>query len=176
VMEPRNEYSRGKPTVCTRWKAAVLGARWRVRRTPPGSESGACLHRGTRELGRAICLLDDMPGLGDRVTKGPGAVWALRSDSEPFGDTTNARSTQGIGDRATSEGPREGQVAVVASHSTVEGGEVRPKRPTGGKATSGRACSGPTHERDSALTNRVTRPPLHCGKGSRKLCLRNRMR
>jgi hypothetical protein len=141
-----------------------------------GLRAGHVFTGGTRELGRAICLLADMPGVGDRVTKGPGAVWALRLDSEPCGDTTNARSTQGIGERATSEGPREGQVAVVASHSTAEGGEVRPKRPTGGKATSGRACSGPTHERDFALTNRVTRPPLHCGKGSRKLCLRNRMR
>ncbi len=67
-------------------------------------------------------------------------------------------------------------MAVVASQSTDEGGEVRPKRPTGGKATSGRACSGLTHERDAALTKRVTTPPLHCWRGSRKLCLRNRMR
>ena len=31
--------ARGKPTVCKRRKAAVLGAVWRVRRTPLGSES-----------------------------------------------------------------------------------------------------------------------------------------
>ena len=67
-------------------------------------------------------------------------------------------------------------VAVVAAHSTGEGGEVRPKRPTGGKAPSGRAFNGQTHERDSALTNRVTRPPLDCIQGQQKLCLRNRMR
>jgi hypothetical protein len=30
-----------------------------------------------------------------------------------------------------------GRVAVLAAHSTGEGGEVRPKRPTGGKATPG---------------------------------------
>ena len=51
VMEPRNMYSRGpqdsrsvsreKPTVCKRRKAAVLGAVWRVRRTPPGSDVAA---------------------------------------------------------------------------------------------------------------------------------------
>ena len=57
VREPRNgsrrgqEASsqavlRGKPTVCTHRKAAVLGASGRVPRTPPGSESGACMHRG----------------------------------------------------------------------------------------------------------------------------------
>jgi len=31
--------------------------------------------------------------------------------------------------------PEMGRAAVVAAHSTAEGGEVRPKRPTGGKAT-----------------------------------------
>ena len=115
----------------------------------------------------------------DWGTGGPKALACsgrFDQTTSPAGRPQTARSTQGIGERATSEGPREGQVAVVASHSTAEGGEVRPKRPTGGKATSGRACSGPTHERDFALTNRVTRPPLHCGKGSRTLCLRNRMR
>ena len=52
VIEPRNEYSRGqedipqgsrggKPTVSSGRKAAVLGAAWRVRRTPPGSDVAA---------------------------------------------------------------------------------------------------------------------------------------
>src|SRR5262249_23727453 len=72
---------------------------------------------GTRELGRALWLLDVHPGLGDRVTKGPGGGWALRPAPEPCGDTTNERSTQGIGERATSEEPREGQEVVVALHS-----------------------------------------------------------
>ena len=103
-----------------------------------GLRAGHVSIGGTRELGRALWLLDAHPGLGDRVTKGPGAGWALRPGHEPCGDTTNERSTQGIGERATSEGPREGQEAVVALHSTVAGGEVRPKRPTEGKATSGR--------------------------------------
>src|SRR3989442_15725049 len=99
---------RGKPTVCKRRKAAILDALWRVSRTPPGSESGACLQRGnsgTWESHLSPCAL---PGVGDRVTKGPGAVWTLRPDNEPFGDTTNQRSRQGIGKRATSEATREG--------------------------------------------------------------------
>jgi hypothetical protein len=45
-IEPRNVYRGGAPTVSSGWKAAVLGALGRVRRTPPGSKSGACLHRG----------------------------------------------------------------------------------------------------------------------------------
>ena len=51
--------------------------------------SGACLHRGTRELGRATCLLDDIPGVGDRVTKGPGVFLGLPPEHEPGRDTTN---------------------------------------------------------------------------------------
>src|SRR5262245_37289607 len=87
-----------------------------------GLRAGHVSIGGTRELGRALWLLDAHPGLGDRVTKGPGGGWALRPAPEPCGDTTNERSTQGIGERATSEGPREGQEAVVALHSTVAGG------------------------------------------------------
>src|SRR6516165_10758901 len=124
-MEPRNRERRGQPTVFSGRKAAVLGALWRVRRTPPGSESGACVQRGNSGTWESPWLLDAHPGLGDRVTKGPGGGWALRPAPEPCGDTTNERSTQGIGERATSEGPREGQEAVVALHSTVAGGEVR---------------------------------------------------
>src|SRR2546430_596537 len=52
---------------------------------------------------------------------------------------TNGGSRQGIGERAISEATREGHGAVVAKHSTTERGEVRPKRPTGGKARPGRA-------------------------------------
>src|SRR5262245_61426785 len=39
--------ARGKPTVSTGRKAAVLGALGRVCRTPPGSKSGACRHKGS---------------------------------------------------------------------------------------------------------------------------------
>src|SRR5712691_5078523 len=35
--------------------------------------------------------------------------------------------------------PETGSAAVVAAQSTGEGGEVRPKRPTGGKATAGQS-------------------------------------
>ena len=89
VMEPRKGERGGKPTVSSGWKAAVLGALWQVPRTPPGSESGACLHRGnsgTWERQLAPC---DQPGGGDRVTTGPGGGWALRPGTEPYGETTN---------------------------------------------------------------------------------------
>src|SRR5215475_5230154 len=84
-----------------------------------GLSAGPVSLGGTRERGRARWLLDAPPGLGDRVTKGPGGGWAKRPAPAPCGDTTHERRTQGIGERATSEGPREGQVAVVALHSPV---------------------------------------------------------
>jgi hypothetical protein len=108
VMEPRKGYRGGKPTVCMRWKAAVLDALWRVCRTPPGSESGACLHRGNSGTWESHLPPCDKPGLGDRVTKSPGGVWGLPSGVEPAGETTNVGSIQGIGGRVTNEGPREG--------------------------------------------------------------------
>ena len=43
VMAPRKGESRGKPTVCTPWKAVVLDALWQGCRTPPGAASGAGL-------------------------------------------------------------------------------------------------------------------------------------
>src|SRR5215470_7780816 len=89
VMEPRNGERRGQPTVCSGRKAAVLSAPWRVRRTPPGSESGACLHKGNSGTWESHVSPCRTPGMGDRVTKGPGVVWGLRPDHEPVRDTTN---------------------------------------------------------------------------------------
>src|SRR2546425_8709301 len=57
--------------------------------------------------------------------------------TSPMGTPRTDGSTQGIGTRVTSEAARDGQGAVLVKHSTEEGGEVRPKRPTGGKATPG---------------------------------------
>jgi hypothetical protein len=95
---------------------------------------GACRHRGNSGTWESPLAPWDRPGLGDRVTKSPGVGWARRPGHEPCGETTNEGSTQGIGERVTSEELREGQVAVVAAPSTAERGEVRPKRPTGGSA------------------------------------------
>jgi hypothetical protein len=49
--------------------------------------------------------------------------------------------------------PERGRAAVVAAQSTEEGGEARPKRPTGGKAPSSRASAGGRQGRDFEFTN-----------------------
>jgi hypothetical protein len=103
-----------------------------------GRRAGQALTGGTGERGRASCLLgqnagragvpaDQEPWRGRRAFDGQRAC---RRD-------TKQGSSQGIGARATSEATRDGHEAVVAEHSTGEGGEGRPKRPTGGKARPG---------------------------------------
>jgi hypothetical protein len=102
VMEPRKEYSRGqeespqevlrgKPTVSSGRKAAVLGATWQASRTPPGSENEACIHRGSLGTWESHLSPCHIPGLGHRVPKGPGVAWTLPPRHEPLGDTTNGR-------------------------------------------------------------------------------------
>src|SRR6266446_4917954 len=71
--------------------------------------SGACLQRGDSGTWESHLSPCQRPGAGGRVTKGPGAAWALRPGNEPLGETTNERSRQGIGKRATSEATGEGQ-------------------------------------------------------------------
>src|ERR1700752_3392554 len=54
-----------------------------------GLRAGHVFTGGTRERGRAPCLLDDMPGVGDRVTTGPGVFLGLPPGHEPGWDITN---------------------------------------------------------------------------------------
>jgi hypothetical protein len=110
---------------------------------PRGLRAGPGLRGGTRELGRARCLLVRGAGrAGVPAEQGPWRWQAASHSQRTAWRDTNRGSRQGIGERATSEATREGHGAVVAEHSTVERGEGRPKRPTGGKARPGRARSG----------------------------------
>src|SRR5262249_21436272 len=101
---------RGKPTVSTGRKAAVLGAVWRVRRTPPGSESGACVQRGnsgTWESHLSPCYI---PGVGDRGTKGPGVILGASTRTRAGqGDHKRMEAGKVSGRRATSEAPETGR-------------------------------------------------------------------
>ena len=130
--------SRGTPTVSSGRQAAVQSASGQVLRTPPGSQSGACMHGGNSGTWESHLSPCDIPGMGDRATKSPGVVWGLRPDHEPLRDTTNGtEASKVVGSERQAKRPETGMVAVLAEHSTWEGGEVRPKRPTRGKATPG---------------------------------------
>jgi hypothetical protein len=90
-----------------------------------------------RELGRAACLLVTLPdwGPGDqRPWRGRGASTrsrALRGHHE----RTEAGKVSGRERQAKCF--EMGREAVLAEHSTCEGGEPSPTGPTGGKATPG---------------------------------------
>jgi|SRR6266487_7155796 len=105
--------SRRKPTVSSGRKAAVLGATWRVPRTPPGSESRACMHRGdwgTWENHLSPCHI---PGQGDRATKDPGMDWGRPRGREPMRDTTNAtEARKGLGSERRAKPPETGREGV----------------------------------------------------------------
>jgi hypothetical protein len=86
--EPQRHRGHSRRGACAGRQPAWVRQR-RVHRTPPGSESGACLqrgHSGTWEHHRSPRIT---PGLGDRVTTGPGVTWGLRPGYEPEGDTTH---------------------------------------------------------------------------------------
>src|SRR5215475_2566663 len=83
--------ARETPTVSRGRKAAVRGAPGRVLRTPPGSESRACLQRGNSGTWESHLSPGHIPGLRDRVTKGPGVAWTLPPRHAPLGGTTNGR-------------------------------------------------------------------------------------
>jgi hypothetical protein len=83
--------TRGTPTVASGRQAAVRQASGRAGRTPPGSQSGACMHRGRSGTGESHVSPWHTPGVGDRVTQGPGVIWGLRPEHAPGRDSPNAQ-------------------------------------------------------------------------------------
>ena len=143
--------SEGKPTVCSGRKAAVLRAVWRGLRTPPGSESGACMQRGdsgTWESQRSPCVTSGVGGPTGTV-KTPGVERRLQPLTRAFCEKGTQRKTSDAGyrgRRGSTEQPRDGLLAVLADHSTEdwehhapgrEGGEPTSQGPTAGKAKPG---------------------------------------
>ena len=143
------------------------------------------LHRGlrraghgirgeTRELGRASGLLVKRAGRAGVPADQEPWRWLAASDGQrPAWRDTNGGSRQGIGERATSEATREGSGAVGAKHSTGERGEVRPKRPTGGKARPGRAWDWEERREGHRAYQPSERNPSH-RRGAAQLCASGR--
>ena len=175
-MEPRNGDRCGNADR-VQWLAGSSPARHMARAedTTGVCERGMSAQGARGHVGAPpVSLWPTRPG-------GPGAQkpWrgrGLPRDHAPSWDTQNYGRRHGSGKGSDKRSPRKGQRAGGAAHRTGEGGEGRPKRPTGGKVPSGSACHGQTHERDCALTHRVPRPPLDGTKGQQRRCLRHRMR
>ena len=157
---------RGKPTVSRGRKAAGLRALWRVRRTPPGSESGACIQRGSSGTWESPLSPCHIPGMGDRVPTSPGVVWGPRPGHTPGRDTTNdPKQTR---DRDASDTRSDLRWAVWQSErSRVPGkvGNCGPRDPREGRHRRASRGVGQTDGRSLALTNRPTTTPAPCGAG-----------
>lgn len=89
---------RGTPTVASGRKAAVPSAPRPGVGTPPGSQSGACLQRGSAGTWESHRSPGHRAGRGDRQPTSPGVARELPAGYEPATDTTHAGSRQGIGD------------------------------------------------------------------------------
>ena len=140
-----------KPTACTRWKAAVRDALRRAFRTPPGSETRACSHRGSLETWESqwFPCIESGVGVPTSEVKTPGAgrrLSPLRRALHEQGTQSKTSDTRYRGRRGRTERPRDGLLAVLADHSTDgrepavpgrEGGEPMSQGPTGGKAKPG---------------------------------------
>jgi len=114
--------------------------RWPGRPSPPGSESGACAHKGgsgTRESLLPPCeTCRKIRGTG--LSRAPAST-ASGPSADELRETEghkppSARKVSSPGAKANR--PRWAE-AVLAEHSTDEGGEPKPKGPAGGKAKPG---------------------------------------
>ena len=117
IVVVNNLTDEGKPTVLSGRKAAVPDAIRRAPGTPPGSESGACLHRGssgTWESLRSPCWKKKTRRAGVLVgSRDLAYVGSLPLTNELQGDPASPRTQsrggqQGTRERARSEASGEG--------------------------------------------------------------------
>jgi hypothetical protein len=154
------------PTVSSGRKAAVLGAGGRVRRTPPGSQSGACLHRGRSGTWESPLSPWHTPGMGDRVITGPGVGWECRPAHEPVRDTTNGpQQARYRGASAKRRVPRGAERPSERSRGPGKVGNAGPQDPREGRRRRASRCAGQKDGRDLESTNRHTTTPAPCGAG-----------
>jgi hypothetical protein len=101
--------------------------------------------------------------MGERRTKSPGVTRGFPLATSPCGRPRTLEASRVSGHERHAKDSETGRGAVVAAHSIAEGGEVRPKRSTGGKAPSGRASAGRRQGRDFELTTPDHGTPGDCG-------------
>src|SRR4029450_12168147 len=167
VLAPRNGERCGEPPVARGGKAVGLGALWRVRRPPPGAESGAGLQRGNAGTwGGHLCACTQARrgGPGDhRLWRGLGAATRPRALR---GDHARGQQARDRGTRATRSTPsRPGGRRRGASSRCTWGSEAQATHGREG-AVGESVPGGARPERDSALAKRVTSPPWTARRGS----------
>jgi len=153
----------------------------RVRRTPPGSESGACRQRGnsgTWESHWSPCG-ESGGGVPPGEGKTPGAARKLQPRQRALWRTTKGTQSQRRearyrGGSGRPERPRAGLWAVGAEHRTDgrepdapgwQGGAPRSQGPRAGKETPGLTLSGGPSGSDAGLSNRRHATPAQGDPG-----------
>ena len=190
VMEPRKRERRGPqdhphggeratPTACSGRKAAVLEAPRRGPRTPPGSASGAGVHRGdagTWESPGSPGVIAGGGGPPDEV-KTPGVARRRppRTRAGPEqGPPSQRRDPRHRGRRGSTARPREGLVAVFAEQSPAGWERCAPGRAGGapvpgpqreGRRRLGLPFAGRTSGSDAGRTHRLQDTPEHSPPG-----------
>jgi hypothetical protein len=94
-----------------------------------GLRAGHAFIGVTRERGRATCLLAICPDWDPgrrKVLRGAGAFTTARA---PWGHHERTEAGQGSGSERRAQRPETGMVAVLAEHSTDEGGDLKPTGP-----------------------------------------------
>ena len=148
VLRDKPTGSRGRP-------AAVLDTPGQVSRTPPGSESGACRHRGRSGTWERHRSPGHMSGLGHRASTGPGVAWRLPPRHAPRGDTTHRRQPARYRDASAERSdPRRAGGPSSRSIVPTKGGHPGPRDPRAGRRRRASPCAGETDGRDLESTNR----------------------
>jgi len=156
---------RGTPTVSTGRKAAVLDATWRAPRTPPGSESGACLQRGSAGTGASHLS----PGTGGRSGEPADArtlAWPRGASTEPRAGNGDRARREPARDRAARDTRSVPRGAGWQSERRLVAGKVGKRGPSDPRAGRRRRASrgaGPPDGRDPERTHRHTNTPAPCG-------------
>jgi hypothetical protein len=157
--------SRRKPTVSSGRKAAVLGATWRVTRTPPEVwEQG--MHRVTGARGRTTCLLATFPDRGTGRPKAlawPGGVHEVASPcGTPRTPRKPARDWEASDERSN---PRRAGRESERSIVPVKVGNRGPRDPREGRRRWASRSAGEKDGRYLEITNRHTTTPAPGGAG-----------
>jgi hypothetical protein len=157
---------RREPMVSSGRKAIVPGSRRQESGTPAGSKSGACRHRGnsgTWESHLSPCVYSRSGGPGDQKPwRGRGASTRPRALA---GHHEQIEAGKVLGSERQAKRPGTGSVAVLAEHSTWEGGKCGPSDPLEGRRR--RASRGAERKDGSYLeiTNRHPNTSAPCSAG-----------
>ena len=146
-------------------QATVPGvAPGRVRRTPPGAESGACLQRGRAGTGERPRSPWHRPRTGGPGAPKPWGGAGPRPGQQPGRATTHEPRRTRYGDASATRSDRRGAVWQASRRSGPgQVGPCGPREPREGRQRRAARCAGRQDGSALALTTRHPPTPAPCG-------------